>query len=140
MLFSSLIHPEDEVILIEPFFQYFYFNTIMAKAKLKTYEMIQTDGKWEIDFEKLESLFTSKTKLIVLNSPHNPTGKVFNAKEIDNFRKILNKFPEVLVLADEVYERCIFDKIDFPRIGTYEDMWHRTITIISAGKVINLFF
>lgn len=93
------------------------------------------NGSWEIDFEKLEKLFSNKTKLILINSPHNPTGKVFNKEEIENFRKILNKFPNVIILADEVYEKAIYDKADFQRIGTYEDMWPRTITLLSAGKV-----
>ncbi len=134
-MFFSLIQPGDEIIIIEPFFQHFYFNAKMAGATLKFCEMIPKNSEWTLDFEKLEGLFSAKTKLIIINSPHNPTGKVFSKEELLRIREILLKFPNVLVLADEVYEKCVFDKTDFPRIASFENMWKRTITIMSAGKV-----
>jgi aspartate/methionine/tyrosine aminotransferase len=124
------------VILLEPFFQYFFFNAKMSGATVKTCEMIPKDGDWVLDFAKFESLFTKKTKLLIINSPHNPTGKVFTKEEVSKIHEILKKFPDVLVLADEVYEKCVYDNADFPRIGTIEELWPRSITIMSSGKVL----
>ena len=107
----------------------------MSGATVKTCEMTPKNGEWVIDFGKLESLFTEKTRLIIINSPHNPTGKVFTKEEVDKIVVILQKFPEVLVLADEVYEKCVYDNEEFPRIGTYPELWNRAITIMSSGKV-----
>ena len=107
----------------------------MSGATVKTCEMTPKNGEWVIDFGKLESLFTEKTRLIIINSPHNPTGKVFTKEEVDKIVVILRKFPEVLVLADEVYEKCVYDNEEFPRIGTYPELWNRAITIMSSGKV-----
>ena len=124
------------MIFFEPFFQYFYFNAKMAGANIKYCEFIPKNGQWIIDFEKLESLFSNKTRLIIINSPHNPTGKVFTKEELLTICKILKRFPDVIVMADEVYEKCVYDNEEFPRIGTFEGMWDRTITILSSGKVV----
>lgn len=137
-IFYSLIKPGDEVIIFQPFFQYFYFNSKMAGATLRFYELETLESKWVIDFDRLEALFNEKTKLIIINSPHNPTGKVFTSDELLSIRKILKKFPDVIVLSDEVYEKCVYDDMKYCRMGEFEDMWDRTITILSSGKVKNL--
>jgi kynurenine--oxoglutarate transaminase/cysteine-S-conjugate beta-lyase/glutamine--phenylpyruvate transaminase len=93
--------------------------------------------EWKIDFEKLEKTFTDKTKMLTLISPHNPTGKIFTDEEIKKLITILNKYPKVIVLADEVYEHMLYTTDKLPRIGSYPGMWERTVTIYSLGKTFS---
>lgn len=140
LLFAAFIKPGDEIVLIEPFFSYFAISAKVSGAITKTCEMKPLNGKWTLDFAELESCFTHKTRLLIVNSPQNPTGKVFSRVEVDRIVEILQKFPDVIVLADEVYEKCIFDDGDFARIGTYKDLWPRAVTLMSAGKASSIIF
>ena len=72
---------------------------------------------------------------MILNSPHNPTGKVFDIKELEIISEILNDFPEVLVIADEVYEFLTFDNRKHHYFASIGDNWTRTVTIFSGGKL-----
>ncbi len=68
---------------------------------------------WEIDFDKFSSLFSEKTKILILNSPHNPTGKIFTYEEYVKIKSILEKYPKVLVISDEVYYNLAFNNNKF---------------------------
>lgn len=90
-----------------------------------------------LDDAEFESLFNSKTKMIILNTPHNPIGKVFNRKELERIAELCRKW-NVLCVSDEVYEWLVFDGAEHIRICTLPGMWDRTITLGSAGKTFSV--
>jgi len=88
--------------------------------------------------EKLKKSLNSKTKLLILNTPHNPTGKILTYTELEQIAHILKAFPRVLVVSDEVYEYMIYDDFKtLPRMSAIPGMWDRTITVHSAGKFLS---
>jgi len=102
----------------------------------------KTDGPissadWVLDDTEFESLFNSKTKMIILNTPHNPIGKVFNRQELERIAELCRKW-NVLCVSDEVYEWLVFDGAEHIRICTLPGMWDRTITLGSAGKTFSV--
>jgi kynurenine--oxoglutarate transaminase/cysteine-S-conjugate beta-lyase/glutamine--phenylpyruvate transaminase len=88
-----------------------------------------------MDAAEFESLFNEKTKMLILNTPHNPLGKVFNMEELTLIADMCKKW-NVLVISDEVYEHMTFEN-NHIRICTLPDMWERTLTIGSAGKTFS---
>ncbi|KAI5632030.1 aminotransferase class I and II domain-containing protein [Phthorimaea operculella] len=147
-LFSAILgHVDtgDEVIVIEPFFDcYDYMITqaggiskfIALKPKTKPGETL-TSADWVLDEAELASLFNSKTKMIILNTPHNPLGKIFTRKELELIADLCKKH-NVLCISDEVYEWMVFEPHQHIRIATLPGMWERTITIGSAGKTFSV--
>lgn len=91
---------------------------------------------WELDFDLLNKTLNDKTKLLILNSPNNPTGKIISDYELKEISKIVKKFPNLIIISDEVYEHQIFDNWEtLPRIG--KDLFDRTLTVFSAGKLFS---
>lgn len=80
---------------------------------------------------------SNKTKLLILNSPHNPTGKCFSFEELLEITKILDKFPNCLVISDEVYNFLTFENQIHIPFSTIKDNWFKTVTIYSGGKLLN---
>lgn len=143
-IFFGFLTPGDEVIVFEPFFDQYIPNVEMTGAKIKYVEIkypkkfdnqVVSGKDWEIDWEGLENSITDKTKLIVINTPHNPIGKVFTEEELERIGKIAIEHNLILV-SDEVYENLYFtDK--FPRPAALEklpELAERTLTVGSAGK------
>lgn len=95
-----------------------------------------SSADWKLDPTEFEKLFNNKTKAIILNTPHNPLGKVFNMEELTMIADLCKKW-NVLVIADEVYEHMVFEPNKHIRICTLPDMWERTLTIGSAGKTFS---
>lgn len=92
-----------------------------------------SSADFALDMEELEGLFSAKTKMIILNTPHNPLGKVFRRKELEAIAQLCQQW-NVLCLSDEVYEWLVFDGNEHIRICSLPGMWERTLTIGSAGK------
>ena len=94
---------------------------------------------FQVDWDALEATVNSKTRVLVLNSPHNPTGKIFSRTELDRLAGIVSKYPNLIVFSDEVYERIVFDPEGSPHISfaTIPGMWERTLTMSSAGKTFS---
>ncbi|RWS00314.1 kynurenine--oxoglutarate transaminase 3-like protein, partial [Leptotrombidium deliense] len=88
---------------------------------------------WIINKHELRCKFSHKTKMVILASPNNPTGKIFTRGELQIIAKLCIEF-NTLMVSDEVYEWMIFDSNEFIRMNTIPGMWNRTITIGSAGK------
>lgn len=96
-----------------------------------------SSSDFQLNYEKLDKLITKKTKMIVLNTPHNPTGKVFSKHELQEIVRVLEKHPHVQVLSDEVYEFMCYDGLKHERIATLPGMFDRTISLFSAGKTFS---
>jgi aspartate/methionine/tyrosine aminotransferase len=96
------------------------------------------EDDWVIDFELFEKSLNPKTKLLILNTPHNPSGKVFSEEELAEVARILQKHPQVIVIEDNVYEGMTFDeyfKKPLPKLCFQPGMYERSLSIYSAGKI-----
>lgn len=102
-----------------------------------TSDRLFSASELKLDLETLESRLSSKTKMIVLNTPHNPTGKVFSREELGQLSQVLRRYPDVMILSDEVYEFMTFDNLPHERIATMPDMYDRVISLFSAGKTFS---
>lgn len=129
----SLVEMGDEVIAFEPFYDSYAACISMAGGVRKPVTLRAPD--YALDLDALRHAITPKTRLLLLNTPHNPTGKVFTRDELTAIAELAVEH-DFLVMADEVYEHLVFDGEHVP-IATLPGMWERTITISSAGKTFN---
>lgn len=137
---TAHLEPGDEVIFIEPYFDQYYATVAFQGAKAVYVPLHPPEGEgikdgadWKIDIDEFRAAFTSKTKAVIINTPHNPVGKVFTRKELEEMSKVCIDF-NVLVLADEVYDCLVYDGKEHVRIATLPGMWERTLTVLSAGS------
>jgi len=127
----GLINPGDEVILIEPFYDSYLPSLLMAGGLPRFVPLHAPD--WHFDRDELASLFNPRTRAIVLNTPHNPTGKVFSSDEMMFIAQLCQEH-DVLVITDEVYEHILYDDARHVRMASLPAMADRTLTISSIGK------
>ena len=88
--------------------------------------------------KKFRNAFTNKTKMFILNNPHNPTGKVFSYSELEEICQILSDYPNVIILSDDVYEHIYFDDFKINKVANFENMFNRTLTVSSSGKTFTV--
>ncbi len=129
----ALCEAGDEVVLFEPFYDSYRAAVAMAGASPRVIPLRDPDFRY--DPELLELSIGPKTRVLVLNSPHNPTGKVYSRAELEHIAKLCIEH-DVLVLSDEVYEHLTFGEPHVP-IATLPGMKERTLTISSAGKTFS---
>lgn len=138
----GLLNPGDEVIVFEPFFDQYISNIQIPGGKVtyvpmhppKEMNVRNTKGtEWTVNYDELEAAITPKTKALILNTPHNPVGKVFTREELLRIGEICVKH-NVVIISDEVYEHLYFTP-EFTRIATLSpEIGQITLTVGSAGK------
>lgn len=130
----GLLNPGDEVVVLEPFYDSYLASIQLAGAKVVPVTL--KAPSFNFDIEELKAAINKNTKLLIVNNPHNPTGKVFSADEIAIIGKLAREF-DFYILSDEVYEFLTFG-VEHKPTATYEDLKERTITISSTGKTFGL--
>lgn len=131
----AFLDPGDEIIFFEPFYDAYTADVQMAGGVPRVVRLHPPD--WHYDSEELRAAFTSKTKLFLLNTPHNPTGKVFSRSELEEIGALCAEH-DVTILTDEVYDRIVFDEHEHVPLATLPGMWDRTLTINSTGKTFSM--
>ena len=130
----SLTGPGDEVVTFEPYYDSYAAGIAMSGAQRRVVTLRGRD--FAFDPEELEAAFTPATKLMLLNSPHNPTGKVFSRSELEIIARVCIE-NDVIAVTDEVYEHLVFDSAEHIPLATLPGMAERTITVSSAGKIFS---
>ncbi|MFZ9876951.1 MAG: methionine aminotransferase [Chitinophagaceae bacterium] len=132
--FTSFLQPGDEVILFEPAYDSYIPNIEVNGAKAVRIPLVYPD--YHIDWSAVRAAITPRTRAILINSPHNPTGAVITATDIEELRKTVAG-TSILILSDEVYEHLIFDGILHQSVLRYPDLFARSFVCFSFGKVYN---
>jgi methionine aminotransferase len=131
---AAYIQAGDEVIIFEPAYDAYAPTIKMLGGLVKSYEMAPPE--YDIDWEMVKKLFTVSTKMIILNSPHNPTGTVLKEQDIQALIK-LTKDTDVLILSDEVYEHLVYDGEQHRSLALYPELRERTFIVASFGKLLH---
>jgi N-succinyldiaminopimelate aminotransferase len=131
----ALAGPGDEVVTFEPYYDSYAASIALAGATRRTVLLRKPD--FSFDDADLRAAFGARTRLILLNSPHNPTGKVFSQMELERIAGLAREY-DAVVVTDEVYEHQTFDGIPHLPMVTLPGMAERTVTISSAGKTFSV--
>lgn len=129
----ALCEPADEVVMFEPYFDSYAPAVAMAGAVRRVVPL--RPPSWAFDIDEFAAAITPRTRLVLLNSPHNPTGKVFDAEELAAIAQVCID-ADVLVVTDEVYEHLVFEGRHVP-MASLPGMAERTLTVSSAGKTFS---
>jgi len=131
----AVVNPGDEVIIFEPFYENYLAQILLADAIVRSIPLQLPSA--EIDHDKLQSAFTEKTKAIIVNTPNNPTGKVFSVTELQFIADLCQRYG-VLLITDEIYEHILFDNVQHVYPASLSDMRDSTITISGLSKTYSL--
>lgn len=131
---TTILHPGDEVIIFEPAYDSYIPNVEVNGAVPVLIDL--KFPEYKIDWNEVSKKISAKTKAIILNSPHNPTGAVLSEEDIEQLRSIV-KNTNAFIVSDEVYEHLIFDKIPHQSILRYPDLLERSFVCFSFGKVFH---
>jgi N-succinyldiaminopimelate aminotransferase len=132
----GLVEPGSEVLLIEPFYDSYSPVVAIAGAHRVAVPLVPDGDGFALDTDALRSALTSRTRALIINSPHNPTGAVLSATELAAIAEIAVA-ADLLVITDEVYEHLVFDGCRHLPLAGFAGMADRTITISSAAKMFN---
>ena len=131
----SCIDPGDEVIVFEPFYENYGPDAVLAGAEPRYVRMREPD--WLFDPDELKAVFNNRTRAIIINSPNNPTGKVFTREELEIIAELCQRW-DVLAISDEIYERIVFSGHAHIPIASLPGMAGRTITIGGLSKTYSV--
>ena len=139
----ALVDPGDEVIVFEPFYENYGPDAILSDAVPRYVTLREPDpsaglgGTWSFDPDELAAAFTDRTRAIIINSPNNPTGKIFDRAELETIAALCQRW-NVVAITDEIYEHIIFDGHRHVPMATIDGMADRTVTINSLSKTYSV--
>ncbi len=131
----AVTNPGDEVIIFEPYYENYGPDALLCDAMHKLVRLRPPD--WTFDPDELRRAFSSKTKAIILNSPNNPTGKVFTRSELEVIANLCREF-DTLAITDEIYEHILYDGASHIPIATLPGMRERTVLVNSLSKTYSV--
>ncbi len=130
----ALVHKGEEVIVLDPSYDCYAPAVELCGAKPVHINM---NSDFSVDWQKVEDVINPKTKMLIVNNPHNPSGTVFKNEDVEAIEQIMEKYPNLLLLSDEVYE-FIFFEAPHISIHTREKIRERTIVVSSFGKTFHV--
>lgn len=139
----AIIDPGDEVVIFEPFYENYGPDAILSGATPRYVTLHEPDpsagpgADWTFDPDELAAAFNDKTKAIIINTPNNPTGKVFSREELETIAALCRKW-DAVAISDEIYEHIIYDGHTHVPIASIEGMADRTITLNGLSKTYSL--
>ena len=135
----AITNPGDEVVIFEPFYENYGPDTILSGATPRFVKLHAPsgDGEWHFDPRELRAAFNDRTKAIIVNTPNNPTGKVFTRTEMETIRELCLEF-DVLAITDEIYEHILYDGAEHISMARLDGMRDRTITINGMSKTYSV--
>jgi len=131
----AIVDPKEEVIVFEPFYENYGPDTILCGATPRFVTLYEPD--WHFDEKELTQAFNDKTKAIVINTPNNPTGKVFSRSELEFIGHLCQKW-DVVAIMDEIYEHILYDGTEHVSMASVPGMEDRSVTINSISKTYGL--
>lgn len=133
-IITAFVRPEDEVIIFEPAYDS-YAPSVKLNGGLAKYATLQQPG-FTIDWERFPALISNRTRMIIINTPHNPTGTVLTKDDITQLARI-TKNRDIIILSDEVYEHLIFDGLQHESICRYPELESKSLVVGSFGKTFH---
>lgn len=133
----GLVEPEEEVVLVEPYYDSYSAAVALAGARRRTARLVADGDRFVLDLDSLRAAITPKTRMLLINSPHNPTGTVLGRADLGAIAELAIEH-DLLVLADEVYEHLVYDGAEHISVSTFPGMRERTLVISSAAKSFNV--
>lgn len=131
--FMALINPGDEVIILEPFYENYGPDAVLAGARPVFVPLVAPD--WHLDLDRLSAAISPRTRALILNTPHNPSGKVFTRAEVSAIAELAERH-DFLIFTDEIYEHLVYGGHHHP-IATWPGMRERTVTISGLSKTFS---
>jgi len=128
---TAVVNPGDEVIVLEPAYDSYVPAILLSKGIPVFLKMKYPD--YHIDWDEVKDAITDKTRLIILNSPHNPTGAVLTPRDMESLINIVAR-TDIMILSDEVYEHIVFDGIEHQSMCRYPELKERSFVVSSFGK------
>jgi N-succinyldiaminopimelate aminotransferase len=132
----ALLEPGDEVVALEPYYDSYAACIAMAGGRRVPVTLRPHGGAFRLDLDELRAAVTGRTRLLLINTPHNPTGTVLTREELAAIAELAVE-RDLLVVTDEVYEHLVFDDAEHVPLATFPGMRERTVTIGSAGKTFS---
>jgi aminotransferase len=136
----AIVDAGDEVVIFEPYYENYGPDVILSDATPRFVKLRPPDsdgGEWTFDEQELRAAFNAKTKAVIVNTPNNPTGKVFTRAELEFIRDLCVEF-DALAITDEIYEHILYDDAQHISIATVDGMHDRTITINGMSKTFSV--
>jgi aspartate/methionine/tyrosine aminotransferase len=134
---QATLEPEDEVLILDPYWPSYKQLVILTGAVLRSVPM-GNKKRFEVDVDNILGRITAKSRMIIINTPHNPTGRVFTSEELEGICDIAKKY-NLFVLSDECYKELIYDHKKHYSIASFRGMAERTITVYSFSKAYTMY-
>ncbi len=131
---AAFVHSGDEVIIIEPAYDSYTPSILLAGGIPKPYRLVYPD--YSIDWNEFEKLVSPRTKMIIINTPHNPTGTILKAADLEALENIVAD-KDIIVLSDEVYEHLIYDNEAHQSVLRFPKLFEQSLAVYSFGKTFH---